>query len=188
MNVKKGIRLIAIGFVFTLINLNIRFNARAINMMPDFIGWFIIAFAFSYLNGFRKGSGWLKWGSILLGLISVGLLLAEYILPNDDLTLYKTGAAILEVLIVFSLLSFLARIGRACGSSFVGDLKILKYVYLIVCIIFQTLTLCAGFLPVDLFATLISLCGVMALLTAVITALVLFRFASTLQIEENKAS
>ena len=188
MSIKKGIRLIAIGFVFTLINLNLKFNAQSINIMPDFIGWFIIAFAFSYMGSFKKGSGWLKWGSILLGLISAGLLVAEYVLPKYDLSLYKSGASILEALIIFFLLSYLEKIGRACGSNCTGDLKILKYVYLVVYIIFQALSLCVGFLPIDLYATLVSLCGVIALLTAIITALVLFRFAATLELEENEAS
>ncbi len=185
MSIKKGIRLIAIGFIFTLINLNIKFNTQAINVMPDFIGWFIIAFAFSYLDGFKKGSGWLKWGSILLGLISAGLMIAEYVLPKYDLTLYKSGASLLEAVIIFSLLTLLEKIGRAYGSNCVGDLKILKYVYLIVYIIFQALSLCVNFLPIDLFAALVKICGVITLLTAIITMLVLLRFSSTLNIEEN---
>ena len=188
MNVKKGIRLIAIGFVFTLINLNINFNAQSINIMPDFIGWFIIAFAFSYMGSFKKGSGWLKWGSILLGLISAGLMIAEFIFPKYDFTLYKSGASILEALIIFFLLKLLEKIGRSYGSGLVGDLKILRYVYLVVYVIFQALSLCSGFLPVDLFTTLVSLCGIIALLTAIITMLVLLRFSATLETEENEAS
>lgn len=71
-----------LGFFFILLDINI-----LIDWVPDFIGWIIIAAAFS--KGSDATAGWGKWGAILAAVLSVPLVLQSVAtLPESDIPLW----------------------------------------------------------------------------------------------------
>ena len=177
MNIKKGIRLIAIGFLFTLININVTVNEHVINFMPDFVGWILIGIACTKLDDYVKGKPFYMIGAILLGICNLAIALVTLFLPKMDITIYKTGVSVLTIIYVFALLTLIEKIGKDKGYKDAGSIRILKYVYLIVFILFQAMTFAASYLPVNVLAFIVSISGLTALVTAIITAVVLFRMS-----------
>ena len=110
MNIKKGIRLIAIGFLFTLININVTVNEHVINIMPDFVGWILIGIACTKLGDYVKGKPFYMIGAILLGICNLAIALVTLFLPKMDITIYKTGVSVLTIIYVFALLTLIEKI------------------------------------------------------------------------------
>ena len=108
MNIKKGIRLIAIGFLFTLININVTVNEHVINIMPDFVGWILIGIACTKLGDYVKGKPFYMIGAILLGICNLAIALVTLFLPKMDITIYKTGVSVLTIIYVFALLTLIS--------------------------------------------------------------------------------
>jgi hypothetical protein len=94
-----------------------------------------------------------------------------------DITIYKTGVSVLTIIYVFALLTLIEKIGKDKEYKDAGSIRILKYVYLIVFILFQAMTFAASYLPVNVLAFIVSISGLTALVTAIITAVVLFRMS-----------
>ena len=182
MKIKNGLRLIAIGFIFTLVNINITFDQTQINIMPDFIGWILIGAASVMLKEYTKKNPFYLIGAILLALCDAAILVVRLVLPKLDISIYETGVSLFSILYIFLLLSKLEKIGKDKGYNDVNSVRILKYVYLIVYLIFQALTFAADLLPIRVLAVLFSISGIAALVTAIATAFVLFKMS--IQIDE----
>ena len=70
MDLKKALTYVAIGFLFTLINLNITIGTITINFTPDFVGWILFFLAFDKLGSYVEGKTYLKWMALVLAIIS----------------------------------------------------------------------------------------------------------------------
>ena len=82
MNLKRGLSLIAFGFLFTLMNINLTFNGFKINIMPDFVGWLLFFLAFGSLGVFAEGLKWLRWVALVLMVISAAFWALEILKPE----------------------------------------------------------------------------------------------------------
>ena len=60
MNLRKGLTLIAFGFLFTLIDLNLTLNGKTLNVTPDFIGWILMYLAIDNLGDYADRKPILK--------------------------------------------------------------------------------------------------------------------------------
>ncbi len=182
MKIKNGLRLIAIGFIFTLVNINITFDKTQINIMPDFIGWILIAAASVFLKDYTKKNPFYLVGAILLAVCDVAFTVIEVGWPKLDVDLYKTGVSLFSILYIFLLLGKLEKVGKDKSYNDVTSVRILKYVYVIVYLIFQALTFAADYLPVKVLEVLFSISGIAALVTAIATAFVLFKMSILIEV------
>ncbi len=177
MKIKNGLRLIAIGFIFTLVNINITFDKTQINIMPDFIGWILIAAASIILKEYTKKNPFYLIGAILLAISDAAFMIIELAFPKLNISIYQTAASLFSIFYIFLLLRKIEKIGKDKGYNDVASVRILRYVYVIVYLIFQALTLAADYLPVKVLAVLFSISGIAALVTAIATAFVLFKMS-----------
>ena len=177
MKIKNALRLIAVGFIFTLININVTFNGIQVNFTPDFIGWILIAVACAMMKGYTSRNPFYIGGAILLALCDATVLAVELLRPKLDITMYKTGISLFSIFYIFLLLGKIYEIGKDRNYKSIASIRVLKYVYLIVYIIFQSATLAGHYLPVNVLAIVFSISGIAALITAVATAFVLLKMS-----------
>ena len=181
MDIRKTIRLIAVGFIFTLVNINITFNQTQVNIMPDFIGWALITIACFNLGDYVKGKPFYSAGATLMTVFEFVIMIVSLLYPKYDLGIYKTAVSLLAMIYIFLLLTLLEKIGRDKGYNDTASIRILKYVYVIVFLIFQALTLAASYLPASVITILLSISGLAALVTAIATAYVLIKMSILIQ-------
>ena len=184
MKLNKGLRFIAFGFLFTLVNLNITTANYKVNITPDFIGWLLIFIGLGYMKE-RKGDLFFRIVAILLSLVTLAMWIVRFVLPKFDLRLYEIGVSAFAVLYITLLLGFLEKTARQCGSSHAGNLKIVKYVDLIVYILFQSISFAGPYLPENVLKVLVLVSGVAVLITAIMTAIVLFRLSFDVEEKEE---
>ena len=179
MKIKKGIRLIAIGFLFTLVNLNLTANNYKINVTPDFIGWILIFFGCGMLGDYVKGNPVYKWGAFLLAVLSAGLWVIDLINPDlgFDVHYLEIALTLITTLYIVLLLGLLQKISRDYGSAHTGNLGVLKIVYLVVYLLFQALSLFIDTLPLEVLSVIVAIAGGAALITAIVTCIILFRLS-----------
>lgn len=179
MNIKKGIRLIALGFLFTLVNVNLTSGNTKINITPDFIGWIMIFFGCGMLGDYVKGKPWYKWGAFLLAILSAALWVTELIdfNLNFDVKYLEIGTTVATTLYILLILGLLQKIGKDYGSALTGNLGVLKIVYLVVYILFQAVSLFIDTLPLEVLSIILTIAGGAALVTAIITCIILFRMS-----------
>ena len=177
MKLNKGLRLIAIGFLFTLINLNITTNNHVINFTPDFIGWILICAGLGNMKNETGSVLMYQVCAVVLAVVSLGLWVAKLIFPKYDLSIYESVAGLISTLFIFALLSLLEKVARKYHSTHSNDLKVLKFVYLIVYILFQATALTAQILPMEVVAVVATIVGIGALITAIATAIILFKLS-----------
>ncbi|MBQ6334601.1 MAG: hypothetical protein IJI46_06000 [Erysipelotrichaceae bacterium] len=185
MKLNQGIRLIAIGFLFTIINLNITTTSNTINVTPDFIGWLLIAAGLTKMKEYTRRKPYYLGGAVLLTLITIALWLTAIIFPKFDLRYYEVGASLITGLYIFILLGLLAKIAKDHGSRHAHNLRVLRYAYLIVYILFQAIELTAIYLPLNVLSIITLIAGTAALVIAVATAIVLFKLSFDLEKEEE---
>ena len=177
MKIKKGIRLIAVGFLFTLVNLNITSGSYKINVTPDFVGWILIFFGCGMLGEYVRRRPYYQIGAFLLAVLSAGLWIAELVNPDLDVKYIELAATLITTLYIFILLGLLQKIARDSNSSYTGSLGILKFAYLAVYVLFQAASYFINVLPLELLSVILTIAGAAALVTAVITCIVLFRLS-----------
>ena len=79
MKLRKGLTLIAFGFLFTLIDLNLTLNGKTLNVTPDFIGWILMYLAIDNLGDYADRKPILKLDYLLLAVLSlIQRILAVY--------------------------------------------------------------------------------------------------------------
>lgn len=177
MKLNKGLRLIAIGFLFTLINLNITTQNHVINFTPDFVGWILICAGLGNMKNETGSSTLYQIVAIILAVASLGLWVAKLVFPKYDLSIYQSAAGLVSTLFIFALLSLLEKIARKYHSTHSNDLKILKFVYLIVYILFQATSLTGQLLPIKVVMVVATIVALGALITAIATAIILFKLS-----------
>ena len=173
MELKKRIRLIAVGFIFTLININVNTGRMTINIMPDFLGWLIIAIACAKKDENMKNPMY-TIGAVILSLCEAALLVYRIVYPKRDIALYTSAISFISLIYVFPLLTRIEKIAKKNGYDKVSSLRILKYLYTITYILTIALGLAQNLLPADLLAILLTICGLIVLAVAVLTIVVLF--------------
>ena len=144
--------------------------------MPDFLGWLIIAIACAKKDKDMKNPLY-TIVAIILSLCEAALLVYQIIYPKKDIMLYSSALSCIELIYVFFLLSRIEKIGKKHGYDKVASLRILKDVYVIIYIITIALGLSQNLLPADILSIVMMVCGLIVLLVAVLTIVVLFRMS-----------
>ncbi|MBQ5978023.1 MAG: hypothetical protein IJL51_07820 [Oscillospiraceae bacterium] len=175
MNLKKGLSLVAFGFLFTLVNLNLTFNGSAVNIMPDFVGWILFFLAIDPLGDYAADKKYLKWAALVLAVFTAAFWLLEIAMPELDPGLLKTLVSVAEAVYMFLLFGVLEKIAHDYGSQREGSIRTLKIL---------NLALFAGFVVIGLLAAAqgslaltgtAAVLGVAALVAYIVTMVTLFK-------------
>ncbi len=184
MDLKKSLKYIAFGFLFTLLNINLTAGTLKINVMPDFIGWILFFIAFDGLGDYGKGKEYLKW-------IALGLLIATAVLwvfsiarPSLDLNIVDTVVTVVSAVFMFVLFGILEKIAGDIGSKRASILRMLKYFNLVLYVLFIVTASLAGYVSLENYAIPAALTGVAALVCAIVSAFVLFGLSK--EVSENQ--
>ena len=178
MDIKKGIKLTAVGFLFTLVNFNLTFNGIKVNIMPDFIGWFLFCLALGYFGDYTRNRSFLKWGALILAIVEGAFWILEVVKPEltgQNLELVKSVINVFEAGYMFLLFDVLERIAGDLGSRHADTIRMLKYINFALYLFLAAMGLMYGRIDESVLAMIILLAGSMALVAAIFSAATLFR-------------
>ena len=173
-NIKKALSLVAFGFLLTLVNLNLKYNNFTINITPEFVGWILFFLAFDKLGDYGKGKEYIKWISLLLVIATAAFWVLDMAMPQLDTGIYKTGVSLVEAYYIFVLFGMLTKIAEDCGSNKAGLLSFLKYLNIILILLFAGVGYYTAYNPIQSLVVLSTVIGMAALVSAIVTCIVLF--------------
>ena len=173
MDLKKALTYVAIGFLFTLINLNITIGTITINFTPDFVGWILF---FDKLGSYVEGKTYLKWMALVLAIISTAIWVLELARQQLDISILSTIVSLVSLIYLFIFLGVLEKIAADQGSNTASTLHMLKYVNAFLDVAFVVVAVITGFNQNNQVLIMVTaLLGALALVSAVFICLTLFR-------------
>ena len=176
MDLKKALTYVAIGFLFTLINLNITIGTITINFTPDFVGWILFFLAFDKLGSYVEGKTYLKWMALVLAIISTAIWVLELARQQLDISILSTIVSLVSLIYLFIFLGVLEKIAADQGSNTASTLHMLKYVNAFLDVAFVVVAVITGFNQNNQVLIMVTaLLGALALVSAVFICLTLFR-------------
>ncbi|MBR2578350.1 MAG: hypothetical protein IKE38_05390 [Erysipelotrichaceae bacterium] len=173
-NITKGITLVAVGFLFTLVNINLTINTLKVNITPDFIGWFLFFLAFDNLGEYGKGKEYIKWLSLILTIAVAALWILGIVRPDIKIDLYKTIVSVLSAIYIFILFGMLSKIAEYYGSSKASTINFLKYLNIILILLFAGVAYYGAYKQSTALLGTAAIFGIMALVSAIVTCVTLF--------------
>ncbi len=188
--IKKGLSFAAFGFLFVLVNINLNFNDARINIMPEFVGWILFFLAFDRLGSYTAGRKYLKWISFFLIILTAAqwlLAVTQFFSYETDMlaALLPTTVTILSTFYFFMFFASLVDIARDFNSPRADTLHFLRWFNLIVELAFLAMALI--FIATgEASATLTLVFGVAALVSAIATAVTLFRLRNDVRVIQTE--
>lgn len=184
MDIKKGIKYIAIGFLFTLVNLNLTFSDVAINFTPDFVGWILFYLAFDKLGTYAEDKQYLKWTSLVLAIFYAVIWIFGIVKPDVNIDLLEDIVSIVSVVYTFILFGILEKIAHDHAPLKEKTLRVLKYINVIFYAAFLICGLITVYSKSEMMAVPTMVFGVACLVAAVITCLTLFKLSKEISTKE----
>lgn len=135
-DIKKGIRLIAFGFLFTLININLTFGNVTVNVFPDFVGWILMSMAIDPLGVYTEDRRYLKYVCMAMIVLSGALWLLGILAPDLNTQILGSVCDLISAAYIFILFESLIHIGEDNGSAYTDMLRFLRWANLAVFIAF----------------------------------------------------
>ena len=187
MNIKKALSLVAFGFLFTLVNVNLTLNGTSLNITPDFIGWILLFLAMGKLGSYAEGKQGLKWVFMILTVVTAATWVLGITRPSMEIPFYaKLVINTAETIGLFFLFGIMEKVAEDNGSERRSTLSILKYLNLILFIALNVVgvvlqgailggSITGSNAAQSPYIWLFTLIGVAALVCAIITAVVLFK-------------
>ena len=175
MNIKKALSFVAFGFLFTLININITLDTITVNFTPDFIGWILLYVGFDKFGTYVEKKKYLKVISLLLIIVSAALWAFDLFRLDLPISIVKSIANILSAVYMFELFTILTKVAEDNHSSHADTIRYLKYINVILILLLSVISLIANRLTLSVLAVTITVLGVFALISAIISMVVLFR-------------
>jgi hypothetical protein len=174
-NIKKGLKLAAIGFLFTLVNFNLDFGNGSINLMPNFVGWILFFLTFDKFGEYTKDSSLLKYGALTLAVLEGAFWAMAFAAPDINITVVKTVVNLAQAAWTFLYFGILVEISEDFNSRHTGTLNYLKYLNLILYIMLNVVAVFYSSMDLAAFAGIFTVIGVAALVAAIWTAVILFK-------------
>ena len=178
MDTQKGVRRAAVGFLFTLVNININFGDSVLDLMPDFVGWILLTMACDLLADYLRNETWLR--PLAIGLAVLHTVRWVCALIPAEIAVVNLLAGIGAAVFMFFFFGGLERIAQERGSQRLTTLTTLKYLNAIVYILLALFGMLAGRIDLGILAVAVVVLGVVALIAAICTAVVLFGFSKEL--------
>lgn len=186
MDIKKGIKFVAIGFLFTLVNFNLKFNDKAVNVMPDFIGWLLFFLAFDKLGMYIDEKKYLKWMALCLVILSGAGWILDMVAPELAIDWFKTIVGIVEAVYIFLFFGPLENIANDCQCKQADTIHALRYVNVAVFAILALAELLARVISIESLVSVAVVFGVIGIVAAIVTCVTLFKLSK--EINQNELS
>lgn len=171
-DITKGLTLTAFGFLFVLININI----NEISISPAFIGWLLFFLAFPCFGKYGEGKEYLRWAALILTIITAVEWTLEVTNAVANTDVLKTIVGLANAVFMFLYFDILINVARDYGHEETANkLSTLKYVNIggyIGTVVFAVLY---ALTKNTIMAVLTVVCGVVVLVTAIITCVRLFK-------------
>ena len=182
MRLKKGMTLIAVGFLFITFYININLKGGVLTLPPQFVGWILFVLAYPKIVKYTSYSVSLYWIPLVLAVYSaldwvLGLLNLALALP-----LLTAAAGILVIVYLVKLLGCLEFLARDYARNLVPRVHTLKVLYLSLMItmnvfsfLLVTLPLVGGFPALALISILLWIAGLAAAVVSIVICVTLFQ-------------
>ncbi len=180
MDIKKGIKYVALGFLFILVNVNLNFNGTTVNISPNFLGWIFLFAAFDKLGKYGEGKTYLKWFALLMVAFTAVLWVLNLIRYQVDLTVANVIVGVCQCMYNYILFGMLEEIARDYGSERKDKIHNLKILNL-ACYIALTVSAAVAYNSLNKSTALLFFAvGLAALVVAIVTLVTLFKFSNEL--------
>ena len=178
MDIKKGLLMVAVGFLFTLVNVNLTYNGSSLNVTPDFVGWILFFLSFDKLGSYISDKQFLKWTSLVMAVLTGATWILGIARPELNIDILNSVLTVVSTVYMFVLFGVLEKIAHDCGSPRESTLRILKWLNLVIYVLFVVAALFYAQGSNDQTALAVAaVLGVALLVCAIITAFVLFRLS-----------
>ena len=187
MNLKKALTLIAWGFVLTIVSFNIKLGDLSVNILPDFIGWIMLIMAFDYLGHYGDEHGILKWYSIGLAVLSLGVWLMnfttikEYGDVDAALNVFNRIITLISGIYFFFLFGILEKICVDYGIPLENKIRNLKIANVVIFAILAILGLIVEYISLEAATFILIITGIVNLVVVVITTMTLFKLKNAIK-------
>ena len=168
MDINKGLKFIAIGFIITLLNINLTINGVTVNVTPNFIGWILLYLAHDKLGKYTENKSYLKWLALALIILTGANWILAIAMPNNNLKYMTTIINIANLVYIYGLLGIIENIANDYNSSMISDFKAIKYILLVAEIL------------VTIFALFVTQNNLTNALAVIILVLLLIEFITTI--------
>ena len=179
MNVPKGVKYAALGFLFQLLNVNLNFGSVVINIIPEFVGWIFLFLACGLLADYLRNSTWMKPVALVLIVVTAALWVLD--IAKIEVPYIGIVVGIITAIFMFVFFGALEKIAAEVESPRQSTLSTLKYLNLIVYILLVVAAVIISASGSHAFAAIFVLTGVVGLVAAIVTAVVLFKFSNEIQ-------
>ena len=177
MNLKKGLKLIAFGYLFILLNFNLKSGGISINIFPSFIGYGLIFLGLRQLGAYTKNSIALY---ILTGIIGCESLVewALTLTGSQMPTVVDIIVFVLDLVFMYLLFGVLIKVAEDHNSLETRKLPVLRITYIVFAIAFFIF----GYLfyynqSATYYALIAAVLGIIGLFVAISIAVSLFRLS-----------
>ena len=175
MSIKKGMSLIAFGFLFTLVNINLNFGDKSVNIIPDCVGWILLYLSLDEIGKYAEGKAYLKWCTLALTVITGARWIYDFIFPYNPLSVLSGIISVVEAITIFTLLGIVEKIAVDYGSRKAETIHILKYFSLAGIVIIGLVEIFGTLANLRNLVLVVTALGVVMLVTAIIIAVTLFQ-------------
>lgn len=121
---KKGLIYIAVGYLFILININLRFTNFSFDILPNFIGYFLQFVGILLLKEYTNNKKYLHALSIILGVLTLILLVSDYM--QTEIPYLRFVSNIIDVIYMVLLFNVLIKIANDYHSYEEIKLKVIR--------------------------------------------------------------
>lgn len=177
MDLKKAISLIAFGFLFVFVNINLSFNGLSINIMPQFIGWILLFLAFVPVGPYMQGRSYMQWIPLVMALVSAGTWYLDAFMPgleNPIVEVLRFIFNIVSAVYWYIMFGILEKIANDTGSTRGPRINVIKVVSLVLYVTISIFTLLVAKVELAFLAILILLLGIALIVLVVIALFTLF--------------
>lgn len=186
MNLKSALSMIAFGFLFIIVNWNIRAGDLTVNILPECIGWLLLFPAFDSLGPYGKNRKYLKWAALVLAVFTAALWILRTFLPEADILVPDLIRSVLSPVYMYGLFGVLLQIARDFDSPVESWLRTLRILNLVLALIFAALSLDYLITRSDPVLLAAGIVGIAAAVPAFITIFVLFALRKEIAAEQEK--
>ena len=181
MDLKKGLSLVAVGYLFTLVNINLTFDDVAINIVPNFAGWILLFISFNYLGQYVEGKSYVKWIALIMVVITAVSWVVSIIRYPVDMTIINIFGSVLNCIFMFVFFGCLEKIAADKAPSREDNIRTLKILNLALSIALVVSAALVLNKVNNLTATLVLIVGLAALVTAIVTCVNLFKLKNEIE-------
>lgn len=174
-NLRKGLSLLAFGYLFVLVNFNLELDNLRVNLMPEFVGWILLFLAVPQLGSYTQDKPLLRWAPLALAVLSALGWASGVVLPEIPiLSWLQPFTGLLSAAYLYVLFGVLEELAEDMGSDRGSTIRLLKYMNLALAVGLNLAALIATITELEVAALAMVALGMLSLGAAIATLIVLF--------------